>query len=586
MNNRKDLLEGTIELPKQILEIVGAEQEVAKEMFQAVWYNYLKNKKSTNSTYWYDKFEDKNVFNQYVMHLSKSGWITSTVLPKRHWAELSFNEAKLSKYVTATEVEELRYDNKLSKYLLTERTCKRELGLTKTPKGIKSVGIKRKGFSKSAKALFKLDVEMLMKYEDAIVLNVTKGIKKMDLDIDIAEYSNVAKGVIDTYICKDKEYCMNGSISDSRGRNIFKGLSKIFNPVGFKDARALLVIEPKSLGITGMSAVEEFVAELLSIKCDTKEERRTAGRQAIVDKTLHTLDLSTVEGREDLHENIWLERIYANVEVYDGSNWIVPIELDFTASILAIEGTLLGDYKYMDLTNIVGDVLKDAWTIEGVSRKQVKACMTPILYGSSETIRNLWSHRDIKFTEKQVQIMSSELTEGRFKLANMFKNYIIKNVQVDSSMTVTVWNDTFEIKPNRYRNVGEFVQKYNIYDTSEARVITIRHTHTKRVPDLEQFKLYFPTLLVHGVDSQISDEIAEALGWCIDIHDAWIVHPADANKVRVKTVEQLNKLHSNRDIVLGDFFRSTGVSNKHEWAEIRRETEARKDISITANVLK
>ena len=142
MNNRKDLLEGTIELPKQILEIVGAEQEVAKEMFQAVWYNYLKNKKSTNSTYWYDKFEDKNVFNQYVMHLSKSGWITSTVLPKRHWAELSFNEAKLSKYVTATEVEELRYDNKLSKYLLTDRVCKRETGLTKTPKGIKSVGIK------------------------------------------------------------------------------------------------------------------------------------------------------------------------------------------------------------------------------------------------------------------------------------------------------------------------------------------------------------------------------------------------------------------------------------------------------------
>ena len=402
-----------------------------------------------------------------------------------------------------------------------------------------------------------------MKYEDAIVLNVTKGIKKMDLDIDIAEYSNVAKGVIDTCICKDKEYCMNGSISDSRGRNIFKGLSKIFNPVGFKDARALLVIEPKSLGITGMYAVEEFVAELLGIKCDTKEERRTAGRQAIVDKTLHTLDLSTVEGREDLHENIWLERIYANVEVYDGSNWIVPIELDFTASILAIEGTLLGDYKYMDLTNIVGDVLKDAWTIEGVSRKQVKACMTPILYGSSETIRNLWSHRDIKFTEEQVQTMSSELTEGRFKLANMFKNYIIKNVQVDSSMTVTVWNDTFEIKPNRYRNVGEFVQKYNIYDTSEARVITIRHTHTKRVPDLGQFKLYFPTLLVHGVDSQISDEIAESLDWCIDIHDAWIVHPADANKVRVKTVEQLKKLHSNRDIVLGDFFRSTGISNKY-----------------------
>ncbi len=586
MNRREDLLEGKIELPEQILEIVGVEQDVAKDMFQAIWYNYLKNKKPTNSTYWYDRFEDPKVFNQYIMHLSKSGWITSTVLPRRHWAELSFNEKKLEKYVSGVEIEELRYENKLSKYLLTDQVCKKELGLTKTPKGIKAVGITRKGFEKSAKSLFRLDSEMLMKYEDAVVLNVVKGIKEMDLDIDIAEYSNVAKGVIDAYICKDKEYCMNGSISDSRGRNIFKGLSKIFNPVGFKDARALLVIKPRSLGITGTFAVEEFVAELLGIKQDTKAATRKAGRAAIDSRTGIDLDLTTIEGRSELFEKMWLERIYANLDVYDGSNWIVPIELDFTASILAIEGVLLGDYSYMDLTNIVGDEMKDAWTIEGVARKQVKACMTPILYGSSETIRNLWSHRNIKFTEKQVKIMSKELTSGRFKLANMFKNYIIKNVQVDTEMEVTVWNDTFKIKPNRYRNVGEYVKKYNVYSSVEDRVITIRHTHTKRVPDLEQFKLYFPTLIVHGVDSQVSDEIAEELAWCIDIHDAWIVHPADAIIVKTTTIKKLNKLRDERDTVLGNLFRSTGINNKYEWSEIRKATVVKKDVVITANVLK
>ncbi len=586
MNNRNDLLDGMIEFPEQILDIVEVEQEIAKEMFQAIWYNYLKNKKPTNSTYWYDRFEDPKVFNQYIMHLSKSGWITSTVLPKRHWAELRFNEKKLGKYVTPVEIEELRYENKLNKYLLNDKVCKKELGLTKTPKGIEAVGLIRKGFKKSSTSLFRLDNEMLMKYEDAIVLNVIKGIRKMDLDIDIAEYSNIAKGVIDTYICKDKEYCMNGSISDSRGRNITKGLSKIFNPVGFKDARALLVIPARGLGVTGMYAVEEFVAELLNLKGTTKEITRAAGKKAIVNGTLRILDLKTVEGRESLYENIWLERIYANVDSYDGSNWVVPIEKDFTASILAIEGVLLGDYNYMDLTNVVGDRQRDAWTIGKVTRKQVKACMTPILYGSSETIRNLWRHRAIKFTEQQVQVMAKELTDGRFKLANMFKNYIIKNVQVNTEMEVTVWNDTFKVKPNRYRNVGEYVQRYNIYDTSENRVITIRHTHTKRVPDLDQFKLYFPTLLVHGIDSQVSDEIAEELDWCIDVHDAWIVHPVEAITVKRVTVKKLTELREDRDTVLGNFFRSTGIDNKYEWTEIRKATLAKKEVKITANVLK
>ncbi len=586
MNKREDLLVGKIELPEQILEIVGVEQDVAKDMFQAIWYNYLKNKKPTNSTYWYDRFEDPKVFNQYIMHLSKSGWITSTVLPRRHWAELSFNETKLEKYVSAVEVEELRYENKLNKYLLTDQLCKAGNNSTKTPKGIKSVGIVREGFAKSSRAMFRFDTKMLMKYRKVITLNVTKGIAEMDLDIDIAEYSNVAKGVIDTYIAKDYEYCMNGSISDSRGRNIFKGLSKIFNPVGFKDARALLIVEPKSLGITGMSAVEEFVAELLGIKTITKEARRLEGRKAIENKTLHSLDLSTESGRDSLYENVWLERIYSNIASYDGSNWIVPVELDFMASILAIEGVLLGDNNYMDLTNIVGDVIKDAWTIDGVARSLTKKALTPILYGSSATVRALWTNAGKKFTEKQVSIISKELSSGRFKLANMFKNYIIKNVQVDSSMKVTVWEDTFEIRPNRYRNVGEYVKQYNVYSSSEDRVITIRHTHTKRVPDLEQFKLYFPTLLVHGIDSQIANAVSLYLDWCIDIHDAFLVHPTDASKVKVAVKLQLNKLHKNRDEILSNFFRSTGINNKYEWTEIRKATVVNKEARITANVLK
>ena len=585
MNTRQLVLEGKLEFPEQILDIVGVEQEVAKEMFQAIWYNFTKNKGSTSTTYWSDRFKDPKVFNRYVMHLSRAGWIKSLVLPKRHWAELSFNENKLVKFLSEIEVEDMRLEKKVKQYVLTDTIVKDSLGKTKTSVGIENIGIKRKGFQKSAKAMFQFDIVYLTAYREAIVKNVTKGIKDMDLDIDRADYKNVAKEVIRYYVIEQKEYCLNGSISDSRGRNIYKGLSKIFNPIGFKDARALLVTKPKSLGITGMKEVQLFVAELLSLGGSTKEVRARRGAKAIASRTLPKLDLETEEGRSELHELIWLERIYDAVNEYDGSNWTVPIELDFTASILAITGVLLGDYEYMDLTNIVGEKLKDAWTIEGVTRNMVKKAMTPRLYGSSETIRNLWSHRGLAYTEEQLTIVQKELTDGRFTLADKFKDFIIGNVETQKEMTVTVWNDTFTIKPNRYRNAGDYTKKYVLYCSNEDMFKTIRHTHTKRIADLDQFKLYFPTLLVHGVDSQIADSNSEALDWCIDIHDAFIVHPADSNKVKSNTVKNLNKLYEERDDVLGKFFRTTGINNKYEWAEIRKATKVR-DVTITANVLK
>ena len=582
MNCRTDILEGTIELPEQILELVGKEEELAKEMFQAIWYNYLKNKNPTNSTYWYDRFEDPKVFNQYVMHLSKSGWITSIVKPKRNWAEFHFNATKLDNYISKEEVEVIRYVQKFQKYVMTdEEHYNEDANLTKTSKGITDVGLVREGFQKSSHHNFKLDTDVMIKYRNGIVRNVIKGIETMNLDLDIAEYSNVAEGVIDAYIKhSNSSYCMNGSISDSRGRNIFKGLSKIFNPVGFKDARALLIVKPKSLGITGMKEVKLAVAELLGLKAKTKEALVIKAEKAIEKKTLPKVTDDT------LWERIWVERIYNNLDIYNGNNWIVPIEIDFTASILAIEGLLLGDYNYLDLTNIVGDEIKDAWTIPGVSRKQVKACCTPTLYGSSETVRNLWEHRNLDYTEEQVTLINEELKNGRFKLARLFKDYIIKNVETSKKMTVKVWDDEFTIYPNRFRNVGDYVKKYNIYDSEENRVKSIRHTHTKRVPDLEQFKLYFPTLLAHGVDSQIANKIVAFLEWCIDVHDAFIVHPADANKVRSKAVSLMNEIHNYRDTILSDFFKSTGIELTTDWLEIRNNTVAKDSIRLTANVLK
>jgi hypothetical protein len=586
MNTRTAILNGQIELPTQIIDLVGSHKEVAEEFFGAIFYNYLKNKKATNTTYWYDRFGDSRCFNKYLFHLSKAGWINSKVVPNRHWAEVSFNEEKLSKYATRVEIEEMRFQRKFDKYLMTNNEYKATPN-TKTAKGTQDVGLVRTGFKESAKTTFKLDVKVLHKYKKYIVKNVIKGIKEMNLDIDIAEYTKVATEVVEYYsYSENEEYCMNGSITDSRGRNIFKGLSKVFNPVGFKDSRALLVTEPKSLGVTGLKAVELFVAELLGYKPSMPGEKQQLGKEAIANKTLLELNLDTEEGRSDLHENMWLERIYSNIESYDGSNWVVPVELDFTASQLAITGMLLNDYKYMDLTNIVGTGFKDAWTIKGVSRNQVKKAVTPKLYGSSASVRTLWNKNKLDFTEEQLAIVDREIKDGRFTLADKFKDFIIANVVPKNEMTVTVGKDTFTIYPNRFRNVGEYAKKYDIYDTDSMCVKTIRHVHTKRVPDLEQFRLYFPTLLVHGLDSQIANAISEKLEWCIDIHDAFVVAPIDANKVRVEALAQMNELYSNRDKILGDFFKSVGINNPVAWTEVRRHTTVVDNLVLTANVLK
>lgn len=109
-----------------------------------------------------------------------------------------------------------------------------------------------------------------------------------------------------------------------------------------------------------VEAVLLFVAELSSSfipGSGNTDDKIKAGAKSYVSSELHELDLSDEDDRKDLHENMWLERLYAELDVYfkipagiedntklrvlsldttasyrkAGFKWSVPLELDASA---------------------------------------------------------------------------------------------------------------------------------------------------------------------------------------------------------------------------------------------------------------
>lgn len=263
-----------------------------------------------------------------------------------------------------------------------------------------------------------------------------------------------------------------------------------------------------------------FIAELLGFKTGTVEDKVNFGLKCYAHQNYHSLDLSNEEDRKDLHENIWLERIYNELDQVHGVNcptsralalsmetisdsyqWSVPIECDASASMLQYEGALLGDSRLLNMTNcIVGsEGLIDPWgTIPGVPREAVKKRFTPSLYGSNQTANEFLKRA--KFSSKEIStyvpLILAEEQHGAFGLANGFKDFIINNVNPQETMEVHIWNEKFTIQCNRFKRVGEYSKFYKVYDSYLKRNLVFKNTHTKNVADLKQFRRYFVTLLI------------------------------------------------------------------------------------------
>ena len=638
---KENLLLGMLDLPEQIIQLSGSQERDAMEhMFASLWHRFLNNKSSTSTAYWYDKFESDKVFNNFLYHLSNSGWATIKTLPTKNWSEIELNESKLLQFVSKELLDNVRRSFKFNKYRMTNSSSTK-YNVTKLLGKKQDTGLERKGFSRAGNSQFSYDTKYIEFYRDAIELNLTKSMRELGLDgedfNDDIDYASVSKEILDFHIENPNNVFTTGeNVNDSRGRAISSALSKAFNPISSKDARSLIVInDDRDFNDSHLEPVYLFIAELIGAKQKTMALKYLEGKRCYEARELHSLDLVTKQfidkdaqkaenkraddERKELHENIWLERLYDELDRYNefkasfyqsnfkyriltqklsrasvqksidsvissikelvdsipvtGFNWTVPLELDATSSMLQIQGALLNHLPFLEKTNCFGSELQDIWTVLGIPRKMFKDAATPMLYGSSQSVKALWVANKHTFTKEQLAIATKELTKGTFSVAKLFKDFIIKNVKPKETMRVKIWGQEFTIKCNRYKHKGDYKVRYNIFDSASNKVKTIWHMHTQNVPDLEQFRRFFVTCLIHSIDSVVMDCICRNINWIIPIHDAAVISPIDAQETRTLYCSQIDKIHNERQTILSEYFESIGIdsSSAMDWKRVKEE---------------
>lgn len=256
-------------------------------------------------------------------------------------------------------------------------------------------------------------------------------------------------------------------------------------------------------------------------------------------------------------------------------------------------GLLLGDKRLLEMTNTsYTGTLTDPWHIEGTTRKKLKTVATPTTYGSSQEPHVLLQNAGLSYTLDELKVIRQAVYNGPIGLANLFKDFIIRWVKPQSEMQIQVYEDTFAVECNKFKNIGEVTVKYDIYDSIDKKIRRVLHTKTKRVPDLEQFRRWFVTGLIHSQDSQVLDFVMEqvmsAYGWGIDIHDAIIVCPEAASDTRNWYAEELQHIYDNRETILNNYFKSIGIGAEAlgDWRHLMSKVETTTDFKASPWALK
>ncbi len=243
---RSELLEGRLIFPgNKLFEKYPKQEKLIKRFWKVLFLNYL-NENATNALKWYEELGMK-VYNDLVRRLSHHGWVVSNSLTGRKWADVELCTSKLLEFVTAEELEEIKAEYKYDRYILdcsesTKSTVVRQNGESRY------TGLKREGFMAAGNTQFGFDVEVLKKYEDTVIKNLTKSMDKVrhmypEMKTTDSSYDEVSKGIYGWHTRNSDEVFTTGeNVNDSRGRAISSSLSKVFNPISNKDARACLVI--------------------------------------------------------------------------------------------------------------------------------------------------------------------------------------------------------------------------------------------------------------------------------------------------------------------------------------------------------
>jgi len=352
----------------------------------------LINNTPTSSVYWFQQFPIETQRISQV--LGQLNFIDSRVQKK--FAQISVNTSKILEFVIANELTEYRINSKLDKYMpRLDNTFKASWYTRRSDGKLVNNHQIRVGFRDSAKCLFQYVTAMINKYYDAIVANTTKTIAKAvdkgtikdEFFDDEANYEAIATQVIDNILYNEGvEYNNEYSLHEGRGRNVYGSLRRVFNMIGYKDARALLISsQPVTITPDSKQELDDiyyFVAELTGSKAKTEYFKIQDGIKAYRERHLPVLDLSSEEDRKDLHELIWLERIYQSLDTLYANGtieWTVPLEIDASMSINQFVAALTGDIRLARRTNMLGFKLTDPWYIEGVKRLHGKLVGTPTL---------------------------------------------------------------------------------------------------------------------------------------------------------------------------------------------------------------
>jgi len=246
---KSQILEGNLELPSYQSFMYAYPEHIRtiESFWKALWFSFLKDEGSINSIYWAERFDNAEIYNVVLKSLSKANWIISHAIPERNWAEIKLNKDKLLEYVTIDELLQIRAYNKFKEYMPTNSESNVS-NLTKVNGKTKDTGLVREGFMKAGNSKFKYDTKYISDYKDIITMNVSKGMDKVkklhpNMVSNRATYDSISIDVLDYIENSNESFTTGNNYSDSRGRAISDCLSYVFNPIGFKDARALIRIK-------------------------------------------------------------------------------------------------------------------------------------------------------------------------------------------------------------------------------------------------------------------------------------------------------------------------------------------------------
>lgn len=549
------------------LEAIAFGTDKTDRLISALDRAYI-NKSSISLPYWADQLgvEFIELFTFVCVNLLN-------VVIKRKYASIAIDSRVMLQFIgSIAKVIEYRQLAKLARYMPRLELNSQSADLVKTSSSTKQTGLVRNGFAKSASMQYTYDIPMLTKYYDAILLNTQKSMLKIAEKYphvleDSSGYAEISELVL-AEIVNDPyaKYNLEANISDQRGRSIYTALKRVFNPIGYKDARALMQIAPRTITVSDretLEAIYSFIAELNGFKRNRHITKMLAGMVAYKRKDLPKLDLLLEKDRKDLHELIWLERIYMKLDELfaNGSvEWDIPIELDAGMSLAQIVGCITGDERLLNRTNVIQpNKLQDPWHIDGVRRLSAKKSGTPIFYGSSATVTSLLKKADIDIDKAETKAIRKEFNRGAFSVIKALKDALIKTSNVQTPIyTVKGWNETYTVEVNKFQVAGSDLYPYKVWDKKKNRTKTFFMHKPTRIPNYKQFRLYMATGLIHNLDSKIADIVCDIVP-VIAIHDAFLCHPLDASQVAAVYTDQLDQLYANREQILMDYRISIGA---------------------------